>query len=303
MYNKGIDMRVHVNGRPTREYSHKGSSFIEARHGSNYSVKIKNDNNYRVMVVISVDGLDVITGKAAEKSNKGYIVEGESKIEIKGYRISDDNSAAFVFSSKDGSYVAQVTGDKRNSGVIGVRVFKEKVAPSWSGTCSYPTWTSTSTWTTTGNWVTSNGGSGVVPMTLTCNTAAGHASLTGNASAGTCAGFTSPSAPMAAMCCSLPSPVVSTRVADASVSNAFDTPISYDQFDTGTKWGKKLDDKVKREYFVPGDVLTELTIYYASLEGLTNMGIDLSEEPKIAEDQLPQAFNSKYCQPPIGWNG
>jgi hypothetical protein len=102
-------------------------SFIEARHGSSYSIKIKNDNFFRVMAVVSVDGLDVITGKPAEKSNTGYIIDGYSATEIKGYRVSDEASAAFVFVSKEGSYSAQVSGNSGNSGVLGVRIFDEKI--------------------------------------------------------------------------------------------------------------------------------------------------------------------------------
>jgi len=122
-------MRVLVNGRPVREYAQGGMTFIESRHGSNYTIRIKNDNAFKVMAVVSVDGLDVITGKPAEKTNKGYIVDAYSSTEIKGYRLSDEKSVDFVFVAKDGSknYVAQSEeGDKRNSGVIGIRVFQEK---------------------------------------------------------------------------------------------------------------------------------------------------------------------------------
>ena len=101
MYSNNIDMTVLVNGRKVREYSHKGMRFIESRHGTNYTIRLKNDNAYKVMAVLSVDGLDVVTGKAAEKSHKGYIIEGYSQTEIRGYRISDKNSAAFVFLSRE----------------------------------------------------------------------------------------------------------------------------------------------------------------------------------------------------------
>ena len=350
MYNNGIDMRVLVNGRPTREYSHKGNSFIEARHGTNYSVKIKNDNGWRVMAVISVDGLDVITGKPAEKSNKGYIVDSYKSIEIKGYRVTDDSSAAFVFTNKDDKsvYVAQQKGDKRNSGVIGVRVFREKEAPvvkviekikeihhhhdhyidrpyypplrpydPWS-----PWWGTTFTGgavfsggtvqpssTYNSNSLQIKGGSltsADMMSTYTVHNSADSGRVGCNTSGVLRSGGRGLSA--GAVSCnyaaSVPSPG-STKAADLSFSNAFDAPISYDHFDTGTKWGKKLDDKVKRVEFAPGEILTELVVYYSTLEALARMGVDLSDEPQIAEDELPQAFKktSNYCRPPTGWNG
>ena len=50
-----VSMHVQVNGRACKEYYHNGMSFIEARSGTNYTVKIKNDNPYRIMTVVSVD--------------------------------------------------------------------------------------------------------------------------------------------------------------------------------------------------------------------------------------------------------
>lgn len=323
-----MELRLLVNGRPMREYPHKGMSFIEARHGTNYTVKIKNDNAYRVMAVLSVDGLDVITGKPAEDANKGYIIDAYSYVEIKGYRISDTNSAAFIFTGKGKSYVANAKGSSRNCGVIGVRVFKEKAKPVPTTIINQPTyvpypvyvypwnpyytggyWVSNPTYGTiagTGN-ITLQGGSislsgtataaSVTPTVNTMTTSGGSATYTANVSANSIgkarAGALSRSTDASnsgqnSACC---------------VSNAFDAPISYKSFDTGTGWGQKLEDKVKKEYFERGEILTELVMYYASKNALIDMGIDLEDDPRIAEHPAPQAFGTKYCQPPQGWQG
>jgi hypothetical protein len=61
---------------------------------------------------------------------------------------------------------------------------------------------------------------------------------------------------------------------------------------------------VKKEYFRKGKLVGELVIYYASTEALTDMGIELTQLPKIAESKMPKAFaDSEYCQPPKGWDG
>ena len=99
------------------------------------------------------------------------------------------------------------------------------------------------------------------------------------------------------------SPPESKACLASNASNAFDSPISYDKFDTGTGWGQKLDDKVKREHFEKGDLLTELVMYYSTRDSLIEMGLDLDEDQKISHDELPQAFRSSYCQPPKDWNG
>lgn len=284
-YNHGIDMRVLVNGRPTREYSHKGMSFIESRHGTNYSIRLKNDNSFKVMAVLSVDGLDVITGKAAEESNKGYILDPYSNVEIKGYRISDQNSAAFIFTSKGKSYVKSATGDARNSGVIGVRVFKEKYkAPAPQPTV--------------------NGTNGVGSVTICANyVSSGLNSLGTSTNSSTQTYSANMSAPKAASK-GAGGQSCGGVLRSMSTANSFDAPISYNQFDTGTGWGKKLDDKVKKEYFDKGDLLTEIVTFYASKTALVDMGLDLDEDPRVSEEpQMPKAFKSKYCEPPKGWVG
>lgn len=326
-------MRVCVNGRPVKEYTQSGMQFIESRHGSNYSIKLKNDGGKRVMAVVSVDGLDVITGKPAEETNKGYIVDAYSTTEIKGYRLSDNDSVAFMFVSKDKSYVANAAqGDKRNSGVIGIRVFEEKpekvkvvekhihhnhypVNP-WNPypvIPAQPYWYST-TYTTTGQSSVVIDGTVIgstTGATLNANGTVGAYNVSvSNAGLGsgqsTCASNNlSYTAGGQCMSKGLISSPVSHRSVDNSVKNDFDNAIQTDSFDTGTGWGDKQVDKVKKEYFRKGKVLTELVLYYASTDALIGMGIDLSTTPTIAESKkLPKAFgNSQYCQPPKGWVG
>jgi hypothetical protein len=317
MYKNGIDLRICVNGRSVKEYAQNGMQFIESRNGSSYTIKIKNDNAYRVMAIVSVDGLDVITGKAAEDSNKGYIVDAYSSTEIKGYRISDTDSAAFVFVSKDKSYVANATSDARNSGVIGIRVFEEKpekvkviekhihhhdyypVYP-WNPWPSYPppytpiwcTATCTGTYRSSDGTFTTNAVNNVVGVNATLTSGVNNSN---NRNLG--------ATNLSAVSPSLSDLSANVLNGTLKACSTFDNPIKLDAFDTGTSWGDKQVDRVKKEAFRKGKSVAELVIYYASAEALTNMGIDLSDTPKISEG-MPKAFgSSQYCQPPKGWNG
>ena len=305
-------MRVLVNGRACREYAQGGMVFIEARHGTNYTVRLKNDNSYRVMAILSIDGLDVITGKPAEESSKGYIVDAYSSTEVKGYRISDTDSASFVFSSKGKSYATQSTGTTRNNGVLGVRVFREKEQPTpppapvvqhhhhYHTKYVYP-W---SPWySITGGYVQPTTSQPI--GTVTWGGSAKGITLTGNTTAATNMSVTyQGTSDVQAM--SYTAPVAQGQAISArgvSVNNVFDSPISYKDFDAGTTWGKKQTDKVKKEYFEKGAPVTELVLYYATREALFKMGVDLEDEPRIAEPSLPQPFGGTYCQPPKGWQG
>lgn len=303
MYKSNIGVRVCVNGRPVKEYRHDGLLFIESRHGTNYSIKVTNDNGYRVMAIVSVDGLDVITGKPAEETPTGYIVDSYSSTEIKGYRISDTESAAFVFSSKGESYVANVqSGDVRNSGVIGVRVIREKErAPDnhwveWKDIVPSPTpihrpdpWKPYQPY-----WYDMKGGnvygatSGDLPIV-----ASGKG--VGKSLLRSCTSTNKPE--MQAFNCSVQS---------NTSNNAFDTnQMTTDSFDTGTAWGEQQKDKVRRVVFERGEQIAELVLYYSSARALEKMGIDLSDTPAVAEpskDQLPKPFGrTDYCTPPKNW--
>ena len=317
-YRNGIDMSVLVNGRKVKEYSHNGLQFIESRHGTNYTIRIKNDNGYRVMAVVSVDGLDVITGKAAEDSNKGYIVDAYSATEVKGYRLTDADSAAFVFTEKGKAYVTQTQeGDKRNSGVLGIRVFEEKVVkekvkvvekhihhhPLWQ-VHHHPQWQPavpivypyTSTYYTICSTAPSN-----LANTITGTT--GFVSSATTTSANNSAAYTSGGG-QSVQSGILRSASAGPQNCSSNVSNAFDKPIAYSNFDSGTEWGKKQTDIVKKEYFKRGKIVAEVIMYYATKDALINMGLDLTETPVIAHDEKPKAFgNSQYCQPPKGWIG
>lgn len=307
MYRNGIDMRVLVNGRACKEYNHNGTVFIEARHGTSYTVRLKNDNGHRVMAILSVDGLDVITGKPAEESNKGYIVDAYSSTEIKGYRVSDSDSASFVFSSKGKSYATKTTGTTRNNGVLGVRVFREKEAPKPPAEKivhhhhHYPTWVHP--------WNPWNSGGYVYPSHTTITTAGGPQYVAGNS---TTTGMinTTYSSNSSVGCYGVSSAPGAQGMGGQAIGatttraiNAFDTPVSYKSFDAGTTWGKKQTDKVKKEYFEKGALVTELVLYYATREALFKMGVDLEDEPRIGESPLPQPFGGTYCQPPKGWRG
>jgi hypothetical protein len=87
---------------------------------------IRNRTQNRLELVVSVDGLDVIDGRPASFSKRGYLVDPQGELEIDGFRQSMDTVAAFRFGSVRGSYASQKTGDSRNVGVIGLAVFHER---------------------------------------------------------------------------------------------------------------------------------------------------------------------------------
>lgn len=105
--------------------------FVVGSGGSAYSLVLKNRCRSQVEVVLSVDGLDVIDGKPASFSKRGYIIAPGDTLEVKGWRTGWNSVARFEFSDVGGSYANQRHGNARNVGVIGLAVFGEKGVDPW----------------------------------------------------------------------------------------------------------------------------------------------------------------------------
>lgn len=112
-------------------YRQGQETFVEGKPGRSYSITVKNRCRSRVEVVLSVDGLDVIDGKPAAFSKRGYVISPGETLEVKGWRTSWNTVARFEFSSVGDSYANQRHGDARNVGVFGIAVFGEKGVDPW----------------------------------------------------------------------------------------------------------------------------------------------------------------------------
>ena len=125
MIKKSYEMEIRVNGRPVKEYSHKGNIFIEGKKGSEYSIRLKNNSPERKLFVITVDGLSVMNGERGSFDSGGYIVNGYDSITIDGWRTSNEEVAKFYFSDSSDSYANQIDRGE-NIGVVGCLVFSER---------------------------------------------------------------------------------------------------------------------------------------------------------------------------------
>ena len=119
---------VDEGARPLPAFEHLGRTFVLGDSGSRYFLHVVNPIGARVEAVVSVDGIDVVDGRPAGWSKRGYIIPAYGDLTIEGFRTSLDAVAAFRFSSVCDSYAAR-TGHARNVGVIGVAFFRER-APS-----------------------------------------------------------------------------------------------------------------------------------------------------------------------------
>lgn len=113
------------SGRFLKSYAAGNQRFFVGEDGDRYQVYLKNLTDRRIEVVVSVDGLDVLDGKAASVQKRGYLIEAHGSLSIEGFRQSDSTVAAFRFGSVAESYAQKKHGDSRNVGVVGIAVWTE----------------------------------------------------------------------------------------------------------------------------------------------------------------------------------
>ena len=120
-----MDVVDRDTGQWLPEYAHRRDAWIAGTPGHRYGVRLTNTTGQRVLVVLSVDGVNAVTGETAHPSQTGYVLEPWQSAEIAGWRKSYDDIAQFVFTSLPDSYAAR-TGRPDNVGTIGIAVFRER---------------------------------------------------------------------------------------------------------------------------------------------------------------------------------
>ena len=105
-----------------------GSPFVAGDPGHRYGLRVSNRTGGRVLLVLSVDGVNVLTGETAGYDGRGYVLNPYQSYAVNGWRKSDSEVAAFTFASLSRSYAAR-TGRPGDVGVIGMAVFRERAPP------------------------------------------------------------------------------------------------------------------------------------------------------------------------------
>lgn len=297
-----VSLTVKVNGRSVAEYQHEGRCFVEGREGTTYSLHIKNDNPFRVKVVPSVDGVNAINGKSATGTLEeiGYVLDAYQSFTCDGYRLDNDTVAAFKFVAAQQSYAKADKKMEGTTGVIGLRVWKEKIVsvplPSTTTIIEkhyhewdypwykypiikpYPHWPYDVIW----SYTCDSGGVGYPVTDSATYQSNSYQSCCSNSGGETTGGILR----SANFCASVP-----------AQSNVDNPP---EPFVLGSSFGSKVQSKVVNTTFEADHLLCEMSVYYSTREGLKVLGVDISRTDKVA---FPKAFDSAYCQPPSGWQG
>jgi hypothetical protein len=123
-----LDIVTRSDGQVLPVYPGGGRSWVVGIPGREYAIRYCNRTPGRVLAVMSVDGVNVVSGDTASPSQSGYVLGAYECADIQGWRKNMMRTAAFYFTELPDAYATR-TGRPENVGVIGVAVFREKQPP------------------------------------------------------------------------------------------------------------------------------------------------------------------------------
>ncbi|MFL5298484.1 MAG: hypothetical protein ACJ798_19065 [Phenylobacterium sp.] len=123
-----VDVQVvdRETGETLQVWRRAGRAYVAGQPNARYALRVRNNSDGRVLVVMSVDGLNILTGETAGYGQTGYVLGPHESYDASGWRKSNSEVAAFTFAEQARSYAAR-TGRPADIGVIGVAAFREKV--------------------------------------------------------------------------------------------------------------------------------------------------------------------------------
>jgi hypothetical protein len=120
------DLDVLVGGQPRPEYAARGTTYVEAQRGREYTLRLTNPLPVRVAVALSVDGLNTVDAHRTDAHGAAkWVLDPFETVEIPGWQTSGSEARAFYFTGERGSYAAAL-GATDNLGVIEAVFFRER---------------------------------------------------------------------------------------------------------------------------------------------------------------------------------
>jgi hypothetical protein len=135
-----VDVSVAVDGATAPLYpapDGSGRHYLEARLGAAYEVRLDNRSRERIGVVLSVDGLNSVSGERdsslARPSDPGrmYVLEPWEGTTVRGWRTSLSEVHRFTFVDERSSYAARAGKANPRMGWIEVAVYREQRPYVW----------------------------------------------------------------------------------------------------------------------------------------------------------------------------
>ncbi len=105
-----------------------GRYYVEARQGCRYAVALANRTGERVGVVLTVDGLNAISGERDTARGRMYVLDPGQRTTVRGWRTSLQEVRQFTFVDERVSYAARSGKANEKMGWIEIGVYRERRA-------------------------------------------------------------------------------------------------------------------------------------------------------------------------------
>jgi hypothetical protein len=112
-------------GRNLPVYWHEGRAWVVGKPGNEYQLNLRNRQGEDLLAVLSVDGVNAISGETAGVQQSGYVLPPGGSLDVKGWRKDLSRTAAFYFTTLADSYAAR-TGRPDHVGAIGIALFRRR---------------------------------------------------------------------------------------------------------------------------------------------------------------------------------
>jgi hypothetical protein len=136
-----VAVSVQIDGGPASLYpapDGSGRYYLEARAGSRYAVALANRTGERVGVVLTVDGLNAISGERDTGRGRMYVLDPWQSTSVQGWRTSLQEVRQFTFVDERRSYAARSGKANEKMGWIEVAVYRERRALAQVRPYPYP---------------------------------------------------------------------------------------------------------------------------------------------------------------------
>jgi hypothetical protein len=124
-----VTVSVQVDGQAAALYpapDGSGRYYLEARTGSRYAVALANRSAERVGVVLTVDGLNAISGARDTARGRMYVLDPWQSTSVQGWRTSLQDVRQFTFVDERRSYAARTGQVNGKMGWIEIAVYRER---------------------------------------------------------------------------------------------------------------------------------------------------------------------------------
>jgi hypothetical protein len=126
-----VAVSVELDGSPAplfRAPDGSGRYYLEARQGRRYAIALANRTGERVGVVLTVDGLNAISGVRDEGRGRMYVLDPWQRTTVQGWRTSLQEVRQFTFVDERASYAARSGKANEKMGWIEVAAYRERRA-------------------------------------------------------------------------------------------------------------------------------------------------------------------------------